>query len=54
MSGQIINLSDRRKTRPATSRTLVDLSISLFAVHSEIGLAIYISMVDAAQQVFKQ
>jgi hypothetical protein len=53
MSAQIIKLADRRKRRPTTSSTLVDLPISVFAAYTEIGLAIYLSMVDAAQHVFK-
>jgi hypothetical protein len=50
MSAQIIKLSDRRKTRPTASSTAVDLPISVFAAYADIGLAIYLSMVDAAQQ----
>jgi hypothetical protein len=52
MSAQIIKLSDRRKARPTTSQTMVDLPISVFAAYAEVSLAIYLSMVDAVQQGF--
>jgi hypothetical protein len=54
MTAQIIILSDRRKRRPTTSSTMVDLPISVFAAYAEICLAIYLSMVGAAHQSFKQ
>jgi hypothetical protein len=49
MSAQIIMLSDRRK-RPTSLPNLMGLAFSIFAAYAEIGLAIYGSMVDAAQQ----
>jgi hypothetical protein len=52
MSAQIIKLSDRRKARPTTSQTMVDLPFSVFAAYAEVSLAIYLSMVDAVQQGF--
>jgi hypothetical protein len=54
MSAQIITLSDRRKTRPKPLPDLIGLSLSIFAAYAEISLAIYTSMVDAAQQGLKQ
>jgi hypothetical protein len=54
MSAQIIKLSDRRKTRPTTLPNLMGLPLSIFAAYADIGLAIYLSIVDAAQQGLKQ
>jgi hypothetical protein len=51
MSAQIIKLSDRRKTRPTTLPNLMVLPFSIFAAYADIGLAIYLSMVDAQQAV---
>jgi hypothetical protein len=51
MTAQIIILSDRRKRRPTTSSTMVDLPISVFAAYAEICLAIYLSMVGARTKV---
>jgi hypothetical protein len=50
MSAQIITLSDRRKTRRTSFPSLIGLSFSIFAAYADINLALYRSMVDAAQQ----
>jgi hypothetical protein len=53
MSAQIIKLSDRRKTSPTPSRSLMDLPLSIFAAYVDIGAAIYLLAVDAAEQGLK-
>ena len=52
MSAQIIKLSDRRKT-PPTPWSLMDLPLSIFAAYVDIGAAVYLAAVDAAEQGFK-
>jgi hypothetical protein len=54
MSAEIIKLSDRRKARPTTLPNLMGLPLSIFAAYADIGLAIYLSIIDAAQQGLKQ
>ena len=53
MSAQIIKLSDRCKTPPTPSRSLMDLPLSIFAAYVEIGATVYLAAVDAAEQGLK-
>jgi hypothetical protein len=50
MSAQIIKLSDRRKTPPTPSWSLMDLPLSIFAAYVDIGAAVYLAAVDAAER----
>jgi hypothetical protein len=53
MSAQIINLSDRRKAPPTPSWSLMDLPLSIFAAYVDIGAAVYLAAVDAAERGLK-
>jgi hypothetical protein len=53
MSAQIIKLSDRRKTRPISSSSLIGLSVAIFVAYADLGLMIYRSIFDAAKQGVK-
>ena len=53
MSAQIIKLSDRRKTPPTPSWNLMDLPLSIFSAYVDVGAAIYLAAVDAAEQGLK-
>jgi hypothetical protein len=53
MSAQIIKLSDRRKTSPAQSWSLIELPLSIFVGYVNIGTAVYLAAVDAAEQSLK-
>lgn len=50
MSAQIIKLADRR---PRASSSVVDTQLSLFAAYLDVSLAAYLSVVDAAEEVWK-
>ena len=58
MSAQMTKLSDRRKTPPTPSRSLMDLPLSIFAAYVEIGATVAAlkeaqAAVDAAEQGLK-
>jgi hypothetical protein len=53
MSAQVINLSDRRKERPKAAPNFMGLSLSIFAAHADVSLAMYVSMVDATQHYLR-
>lgn len=53
MSAQIINLSDRRKKLPKATPSFMGLSLSIFAAHADVSLALYVSMVDAMQHYLR-
>jgi hypothetical protein len=42
MSAQIINLSDRRKKLSKASPNLMGVSLSIFAAHADVSLAMYV------------
>jgi hypothetical protein len=53
MSAQIIQLSDRRRTDPKPSASLIDLPLSILAAYTDMSLAIYLSVVNAAEHGLK-
>lgn len=53
MSAQIIKLSDRRSTRRTPASSLINLPLSVFAAYADLSLAVYMSVVNAAEQGLK-
>jgi hypothetical protein len=53
MSAQIIKLSDHRGTRPTPSSNLMDLQLSFFTAYVDVSLAVFLSVVNAAEQGWK-